>query len=170
VEMGITILVYLSLHIFRSYLSYLMYTADPTSSQITPLSYSVIGIEFVCFVIDIGVLLVFLVYFLEQRKIQRSSLRQIDSTSLWERWHFCMILTLLVAVDLARTCYRTIYMVSFDIQFNNNPPQRFNDIAQPQQKTLWGQIQFSFYFIFLFVSLVQFIVYEVFFFMILLQE
>lgn len=107
--------IYLALHVTRSYLSYLMYTANPSSAVITPLSYSIIGIEFVCFFIDIGVVIIFLVYFLEQRKNQRNSLRTGEATSLWDRWHFCMILTLLVAVDLARSCYRTVYMVSFDI-------------------------------------------------------
>jgi hypothetical protein len=114
-EMILLLTIYLAFHGIRSYLSYLMYTAEPSSRKITPLSYAIIGIEFVCFFIDIGVVLVFLVYFLEQRQNQRNSLRNQDATSLWDRWHFCMILTLLVAVDLARTCYRTVYMVSFDI-------------------------------------------------------
>lgn len=92
-----------------------MYTADINSSKMTPLSYTIIGIEFVCFFIDIGVVILFLVYFLEQRQNQRNSIRNQDVTSLWDRWHFCMILTVLVAVDLARSCYRTVYMVSFDM-------------------------------------------------------
>ncbi len=168
--MVLLIAIYLTLHIIRSYLSYLMYTADITSSKITPLSYTIIGIEFVCFFIDIGVVILFLVYFLEQRQNQRNSIRNQDVTSLWDRWHFCMVLTVLVAVDLARTCYRTIYMVSFDMQFNRDPPERFKDISQPQSKTLLGQIQFYLYLLFLAVSLVQFVVYEVFFYMIMLQE
>ena len=117
IQMTVTITVYLGLHFLRSYLSFLMYTADPKSSKIVPLSFSVIGIEFICFIIDIAFVLLFLVFFLEQRKKQRNSIRQIESTSLWDRWHFCMILSLLVAVDLGRTCYRTLFMVSFDIQF-----------------------------------------------------
>lgn len=79
-----------------------------------------------------------------------------------------MILTLLVAVDLLRTCYRTLYMVSFDIQFNHDPPQRFNDIKSPSKKTIFGQITFFLYLIFLMINLLQFIMYEVFFYMILL--
>ena len=66
--MTVTITVYLGLHFLRSYLSFLMYTADPKSSKIVPLSFSVIGIEFICFIIDIAFVLLFLVFFLEQRK------------------------------------------------------------------------------------------------------
>lgn len=168
--MTITIAVYLGLHFLRSYLSYLMYTADPQSDKIAPLSFSVIAIEFICFLIDIAFVLLFLVFFLEQRQNKRKSTRLGEPTSLWDRWHFCMILTLLVGVDLGRTCYRTIFLVSFDIQFKKNPPKRYADIAQPQTKSFWGQIQFGLYFIFLLISLVQFVVYEVFFYMLWLQE
>ena len=167
-EMILLLAIYLTLHGTRSYLSYLMYTADTSSNKIPPLSYTIIGVEFVCFFIDVGVVILFLVYFFQQRQNQRNSIRAQHSTSLWERWHFCMILTVLVAVDLARTCYRTVYMVSFDIQFSINPPERFKDITQPQGKTLLGQIQFYFYLLFLVVSLVQFLVYEFFFYMIML--
>jgi len=112
---------YLTFQIARSVLSYHMYR-NLNNEKVKALCISSISIETVCFIIDMVVVVLFLKYFIAQNKKANQDYRTRQK-SLWDKWNFCMVITLIAGVSVLRSLYRTISTTAFDIWFAKNKPE-----------------------------------------------